>query len=114
VEHPARPVAFGVVGELRPQPSVRLNLPADETVEPRESHRLYGPAVRERAADDARLRSVEHFGHVFGVADARVTFVQLRGDIHEFDLPADLVADEVVDVVQTLDALQFDTRAVGD
>ncbi len=114
VEDAARAVALGVVGEFRAEATVGLNLPADEAVETEQRDGGDFPAAVERALDDAALGSLEHVRHVLHLADVRVARLEFVADVEEFDLPTDLEPNEVVDVVQALDALHLHACAVRD
>jgi len=114
VEDPARAAPFRVIGELGPEPPVGLDLPAEQAVEPMEGDGHDRPAVVDGAADHPTVGVLEDPGGVHGVAHGRVTFLQPLADLQKLRLAAHLQADDVVDVVELLDALEFDPRALLD
>jgi len=114
VEDAARAVALRVVGQFRAEPTVRLDLAPDESVEAEQGNRGDLPARVERAANNPGLGVGEGVGHVAHVADARVALDQFVADFEQFGLPTDLAADDVLDPLEVLYALHFDAGAVGD
>ena len=114
VKDPPRTVAFGVVGELRSEAAVGQELAADEPVEASQPDGHRPPAIGECAPDDAAVGVREDLGHVPRVADGRVPVSEFGPDIEEFGLAGHLVADDVVDVIQTLDPLDLHACALGD
>jgi len=99
-----------VIRELGPEASVGLYLPADEPVEPGQPDAEDGLGAR----DDAAVRVGEDVGYVRRFRDGGVAVVELLGDLQQLDLSAGLAGDEVVDVVEALDALHLDACALGD
>src|SRR5699024_2242787 len=91
-----------------------LEFATDEPVEPLQPDGHRDSIPGERAADEPAVGSVEHPRYVRRVADARVTTVEFLADVEEFDLPTGLVAYDIVDVVEALDTLELDARALGD
>ena len=53
-------------------------------------------------------------GDILYVPDCGVALAEFVADLQQAGLAANLVADELVDVVEALDAFQFDACAVGD
>src|SRR5699024_11304817 len=86
----------------------------DESVEAFQSTRHRASAPRERPTDHAAFGFREDLGYILGLAHRRISLVEFVAHVEECDLPTVLVRHDGVDVVEALDALEFDARALCD